>query len=431
MRSAGLKFALITTFYPPFHFGGDGVYVRNHAHALVRRGHSVDVIHSVDPFVVLGGNQSLNAPDEPDGIRVFSVKSRFPKLSVLATHQTGRPVFHGRELRKILESNQYDVIHFHNVSLVGGPDILSYGTGIKLYTAHEHWLVCPTHILWKNNKEICQSKACVTCTLRHRRPPQLWRYTNLLENRSKHVDVFMALSQSSADAHSTFGFKPEMKVFPSFVPEPLIRRKDQETGVVRPYFLFVGRLERIKGLQDVLPLFVDGINADLLVAGTGDLKDQLELQAQGVRNIKFLGQVAADELAALYRDATALIVPSRCLEVFPLVALEAFRVATPVVATDQGPFPELIKKTRAGLTYTGAEDLRSKLKRLLGDPALRNIMGQAGLAAYHRYWTEDTVFTEYFSVIRRVADQRGLDATNAMLERCDDSGYLQSPPPPE
>lgn len=426
MRRTGLKFALITTFYPPFHFGGDAIYVRNHAHALIRRGHSVDVIHSVDPYVVLGGNQQVTALDEPDGLRVFSIKSRFPKLSVLATHQTGYPIFHKQDLKRILESNQYDVIHFHNISLVGGPDILKYGSGIKLYTAHEHWLVCPTHILWKNNKEICQAKACVSCTLRHKRPPQIWRYTSLLENRLEHVDEFMALSQSSADSHAAFGFKPEMTVFPSFVPSRSVSPDQDNSKSVRPYFLFVGRLEQIKGLQDILPLFVDAIEADLLIAGSGALRDQLLEQAQGSSNIKFLGQVAADELEILYRDAVALIVPSRCLEVFPLVALEAFRVGTPVIATDNGPFPELIDKTNAGYTYSGAEDLARKLERLLSDPALAKTMGRAGLTAYHRYWTEDAVFVEYFSVIQRVADQRNLKATSKMLSRCDDGGYLKS-----
>jgi hypothetical protein len=46
---------------------------------------------------------------------------------------------------QILETG-FDVIHYHNISLVGGPTILAYGQGIKLYTMHEYWLVCPTHV---------------------------------------------------------------------------------------------------------------------------------------------------------------------------------------------------------------------------------------------------------------------------------------------
>ncbi len=41
----GLRFAMITTFYPPHHFGGDAIFVQRLAQALARRGHSVDVIY--------------------------------------------------------------------------------------------------------------------------------------------------------------------------------------------------------------------------------------------------------------------------------------------------------------------------------------------------------------------------------------------------
>ena len=48
-----LRFAMITTFYPPYNFGGDGQAVRRLAHALARRGHRVDVIHDVDAYRML------------------------------------------------------------------------------------------------------------------------------------------------------------------------------------------------------------------------------------------------------------------------------------------------------------------------------------------------------------------------------------------
>jgi len=58
------------------------------------------------------------------------------------TQATGRPGFKRAPIARVLDAG-FDVIHFHNISLAGGPGILSYGEGIKLYTAHEHWLVCP------------------------------------------------------------------------------------------------------------------------------------------------------------------------------------------------------------------------------------------------------------------------------------------------
>jgi len=57
MISRPLRFCMITTFYPPYNFGGDGVFVQRLSNELARRGHSVEVIHCVDSYRALGGKE--------------------------------------------------------------------------------------------------------------------------------------------------------------------------------------------------------------------------------------------------------------------------------------------------------------------------------------------------------------------------------------
>src|SRR6266480_4894837 len=45
-----LHFCMVTTFYPPFHFGGDALNVYRLSQALAERGHRVDVVHSIDAY---------------------------------------------------------------------------------------------------------------------------------------------------------------------------------------------------------------------------------------------------------------------------------------------------------------------------------------------------------------------------------------------
>jgi glycosyltransferase involved in cell wall biosynthesis len=114
-------------------------------------------------------------------------------------------------------------------------------------------------------------RAGYKCQLVYRRPPQRWRATGLLERELKHVDAFVAMSEFSRQKHREFGFPRDMEVVPYFLPDP------EPAGVTaespsphpRPYFLFVGRLEKIKGLDDVIPVFREYSDADLLVAGDG------------------------------------------------------------------------------------------------------------------------------------------------------------------
>ena len=69
------------------------------------------------------------------------------------------------------------MVHAHNLSLIGGPGLLEIEVpgAIKLMTAHEHWLVCPQHVLWKYDGTVCVQPSCTKCCLHGKRPPQLWR----------------------------------------------------------------------------------------------------------------------------------------------------------------------------------------------------------------------------------------------------------------
>jgi glycosyltransferase involved in cell wall biosynthesis len=395
---------MVTTFYPPYNFGGDGQYVRRLAHALVRRGHRVDIIHDVDAYRMLGGSEREPVA-EPKGLTVHSLRSRVPALSCLATQQLGRPLVHGSRIRKILGYG-FDVIHFHNISLVGGPSILSYGKAIKLYTAHEHWLVCPMHVLWRHNRELCTGRQCWRCALAHKRPPQLWRSGDLLTRQARHIDAFIALSRFSAEKHAEFGFAAPMVVCPSFLPDtnadegrqPALERK-------RPYFLFVGRLEAIKGLQDVIPVFEDNGPAELLVAGSGKFEDHLRTLAQG-RPVHFLGHQTSERLRGLYAGARALIASSICYEVFPLVLLEAFQLGVPVIARRLGAYPEIVEASGAGLMFHNRDELKAAIHTLATDKTARDKMGLAAKRAFAARWSEDVALDAYLDLIRRVAEKR-------------------------
>lgn len=406
-----MRFCMVTTFYPPHHFGGDAVFVQRLSGALVRRGHSVTVIHDVDAYNLLSGRAPTVPEDGSDGVEVIGLRSGWGALAPLLTQQIGRPVLNAARLRRLFADRRFDVIHFHNVSLVGGPGILGYGDGVKLYTTHEHWLVCPTHVLWRHNREPCDRRECLRCVLAYRRPPQWWRATGFLERALDYVDAFIAPSEFTRSKHREFGFPRDMEVLPHFLADPTTtdppERGTKASPHPRPYFLFVGRLEALKGLQTVLPLMDRHCDVDLLVVGDGSYGAELRRQAAGSSRIVFLGRRPCGELDALYRHALALIVPSIGFETFGIVVLEAFRQGTPALVRRLGPLPEMVETSGGGLIFDDTEGLSEAMTRLTTDADLRERLGAAGYRAYASRWTESRHLERYLSLVGRIRERKG------------------------
>ncbi|MEO6529191.1 MAG: glycosyltransferase family 4 protein [Gemmatimonadaceae bacterium] len=397
---------MVTTFYPPRSFGGDGIAVQSLARALVHRGHHVSVICDDDAYRTLSGNQSEAPPETEDGVVVHRLRSRFGSLAIGLTQQTGRPIVHGRRIARILHDGAFDVVHYHNVSLVGGPAVLAYGDAVKLYTAHEHWLVCPTHVLWRHGREPCPARQCLRCQLSYGRPPQAWRHTGLLEGNLRCVDAFIAVSRFSRAKHHEFGFSREMEVIPGFVRDPGPPRRTPPKSGERPYFLFVGRLEKLKGLDDVVERFTAFPDADLRIAGEGADRARLEQIAAGSPRVQFLGFQSGEDLARLYEGATAVIASSRGFETFGMSVIEAFSKGVPVLARRLGSYLELVEGSGAGATFADADELEVELHRMLDDAENHEKLRARAYELFRTTYSEDAVLPRYLELIDRLSTER-------------------------
>ena len=415
-----LQILMFTTFYPPYSFGGDAVGVQRMARALAARGHSVTVVHDQDAYLSLGG-AIPGADSAADGVRAVGLQSRNGMLSNLLTQQTGTPVMHGGRIRQIVAERHWDIIWYNNTSLVGGPGLLGIGKAMKIYEAHEHWLVCPTHVLWRYNSELCDKRDCTRCVLSYRRPPQLWRYTGKLDRALDQMDLIIAKSEFSRAKHREFGLRQEMEVLPYFLPDLQATTGPGFTGHSRPYFLFVGRLEKIKGLQDVFPAFDRYPEADLLILGDGDYSAELKRLAAHNPRIIFLGRKSPDELNDYYRGAIGLIVPSVCYETFGIILIESFRLGTPVIARRLGPFPEIMERADAGMLFATEAELVAAMTALQSNPAERARLAENARQAFAGVWREDRVLAAYGATLARAAHRRG----DAVLAKALEAGAFE------
>ena len=386
------RFCLITTFYPPYAFGGDAILVQQLAHLLADEGHHVEVVHCRDSFDVLRRGSGKIAHKPHPKVLVHTLGSPLGPLSPLLTHATGRPLGNLSRLKRILEQG-FDVIHYHNVSLIGGPGLLQMGEALKLYTSHEYWLHCPTHLLLKWGREPCRTKDCARCCLSQSRPPQLWRYTSLLEKCCRHIDLFLYPTEFGRKMHEEAALPGPVEVLPNFVPDR------HQTSEGRDGFLYVGRLEDEKGVKDLLPVFARLPEVHLTIIGKGTLAPTLAQACESLPNVELLGYLSPDELPQLMANSKAVLVPSKCYELLPLVILESFCQSTPVVVSAMGELPRIAQESGAGMVARTTQDWVEALSLLNNDTDLLASMSRRAREYYLRHNTPEIHLQTYLTMI--------------------------------
>ncbi|MBI4675356.1 MAG: glycosyltransferase family 4 protein [Chloroflexi bacterium] len=278
------------------------------------------------------------------------------------------------------------------------------GRPLKMYTTHEHWLICPTHVLWKFNSRTCEKPECFKCSLVSKKPPQLWRYTSMLADAGAHVDKFVSPSRYTAQMHAQRGFPYPVEQLPYFID----RADDDWQNPAprphpRPYFLFVGRLERIKGLDTLIHAWRHVGDIDLLVAGEGTYGETLRALAANDPRIKFLGALPQRDLGGLYYHALAVLVPSLTVETFGIILIEAFARKTPVIVRDLGALPEVVQDSRGGFVFRTEAELIDALGRLASNAGLRAELGANGYNAFVRWWSREAHLEMYMNMLRTLA----------------------------
>lgn len=398
-----MRFLMLTSFYPPHSFGGDATYVRQLAAALVRHGHDVQVVYCADAYKMSGGTVPRDAMPEAGPVAVRKLASRFGGLSALVSQQTGRPGLKGPALATEF-AREWDVVHFHNVSLLGGPAVLARSRApVTIMTAHDHWLVCATHILWKDGNRACDGRTCLSCQIRSGRPPQLWRLGGAMVRGLAHVDRILAPSAFTRDALQAQGIDRPVTVLPNFVPAGFdTLTVAPEPPAARPEFLYVGRVTASKGIDRLADLFRRRPSYDLRIVGDGDLLSPLRARMADAANVRFSGRLAQSDLIAVYRRATALMLPSLAPETFGMTTIEAFSQATPGIVRDVGGAGESVSASGGGFVYRTDAECLAAIDRLAGDPALRAAMGKAARGAYEAQYREEDHVAAYLAQIAAI-----------------------------
>jgi teichuronic acid biosynthesis glycosyltransferase TuaC len=181
-------------------------------------------------------------------------------------------------------------------------------------------------------------------------------FGTLLVNQIARADAVIAVSRQIAEGFAARAPRAVDRV--EFIPNgydaDLIR---YETKLQPDEFLFVGSLTPVKNplvLVEAFARIASRTTRGLTMIGEGHLRPEIEraISDLGVSDrVRLLGRVPHDRLQPYFRNAVALVLPSRS-EGMPLVVIESLATGTPVVASAVGAIPDLVEPGRSGLLVT-------------------------------------------------------------------------------
>jgi glycosyltransferase involved in cell wall biosynthesis len=163
-------------------------------------------------------------------------------------------------------------------------------------------------------------------------------------------------------------------------------RRDLGLAVEATVFLYVGRMEPHKGLQELveafgkLPASKERAPANLLLVGDGSMRNALGGAATGDSRIHWLGRLSGTALLDAYAAADVFVLASR-FEPWGLVVNEAMAAGLPVIATDRvGCVDDLVVQGETGsvVPAESPDALAAAMETLLLDRPLRDKMARDG-----------------------------------------------------
>lgn len=298
------------------------------------------------------------------------------------------------KINKLLDEFHPDIVHIHNIYNHISPSILPE---IKkrnipiIQTVHDYHMLAPNKNLFHSESvcEISKRTSYYKSILHKCVKNSFWAtcisVTTLYIHKiiglySKYIDCYVSPSRFAKNLLIEYGYdKKNVKVIPYFT----VLRNNKSSGKQRRYLLYFGRLSPEKGLLFLLNVMKEIPQVTLYIAGEGPelSKIQNSITHNALRNVRVLGYLKNRPIQNIISGSYFTILPSLWYENYPNSILESFAYGKPVVGSNIGGIPELIRNKRTGLLFqtNNITDCIQKILILWNNPKLVKQLGKNAL----------------------------------------------------
>lgn len=340
--------------------GGEDTVVSNEKRLLEQYGHQV--------VLYTRSNQEL------DSFYVWQkIMLPFAVLFSLRTY---------REVKHLIKKEKIDIVHVHNTLSLISPSVYYAAFSCKvpvIQTIHNFRLLCPAATFVRDEK-ICED--CVEhglgCAVRH--------------NCYRGSKVQTLMSASVLKLHRILGtyrklfyicltdFNKEKLLLLNrngktlvreeqiFVKPNFVWRPETEKTEKKEQYIYIGRLDKLKGIHVLLQAWKEFPEKELLICGSGPEEEWIEwyLKENHMEQVKLMGQLPHEKVLKLLAQSKALVLPTLWYEGQPMVILESYAVGTPVLASNIGNTGNMVIPGVTGIRFIPGdpEDLKRAVREL-------------------------------------------------------------------
>jgi glycosyltransferase involved in cell wall biosynthesis len=345
------KVLFINTLYTPNIGGGAEIIFQEQVEGFKKRGYQVVVLAT-------GANKGL-IKEYINDIPAYraEIKNIYWHFAPNKSNKYIRLLWHLKDfynfqmkkyVKEIIEKENPEIVVCHNLtgfSISIWDEIKKYKLPI-IQVLHDMYLLCPNSNMFKNG-HTCKNQ-CLVCRclrLRHRQ-------------KSEQVDVVVGVSNFIINKVLNFGYFSTTKKQVIYNAREIksVEKKDIWDGIRELKIGFIGTLSQSKGIEWLIYQFNElKINATLTIAGKGQKEYEKYLKeiAQNNDKIKFIGYAQSQEF---YQQVDLVCMPSLWADTFPGVAYESCANGVPVIATNMGGLPEIIKNNVNGIIINPNEE---------------------------------------------------------------------------
>ena len=393
-----------------FHYlkGGSEKYYFDLAKLLQEKGHEV-------AFFSMENEKNIKT----DCKEYFVKESDMNSKNILKAFDVIYSGKNKKEMEKALDDFKPDVVHLNNFQRQLSASIIK---PIKkrhipiVFTAHDLQAICPAIVMLDNNKNICEK--CLK-----------GKYLNCVKGKCVKNSSLKSLLGAIEGKYYRWNKIYSKKIDKIITPSEFYKTKLEEDGIDgnkivalhnfidiedynvetkdEGYALYYGRIIKEKGVLNLIKAFRDIENHKLYIAGDGPDIEKVKKYIKDNKleeKIKLLGFLSSDQVKEYVRKARFIVVPSVWYENCPYSVLETLAMGKPIIGSNLGGIPELVKNNETGLIYkyNSIKELEEKMNDLFNNKAKAKEFGDRAKIVAKEDFSKEAYYEKIINIYKGV-----------------------------